>query len=171
MLERVVGDLFHPDWGLDAIGHGCNALGMMGAGIALEIKRRFPEAYRVYARECREGTPTLGSFTWARNPIWVVGHVYNIITQPALGACASSEAITKGVKAVIIDAATRGIQRLGLPLLGAGIGGLRQEESEQAIELGYSQALDNRGWRPHTSQMALVLFTEFYPNVGRPHLE
>lgn len=30
------------------IAHGCNALGIMGAGFALHVKKRYPEAYKQY---------------------------------------------------------------------------------------------------------------------------
>ena len=41
-IEFISGDLLNPIKE-DAIAHGCNCLGTMGAGIAKEIKNRWPE--------------------------------------------------------------------------------------------------------------------------------
>lgn len=35
--------------------HGCNCQGVMGSGVALEVKNRFPSAYEEYLRFCNNG--------------------------------------------------------------------------------------------------------------------
>jgi O-acetyl-ADP-ribose deacetylase (regulator of RNase III) len=49
MIEERFGNALDVPEGI--IVHGCNCQGVMGSGIAAEVKRRFPEAFRVY-REC-----------------------------------------------------------------------------------------------------------------------
>ena len=52
----------------DVIVHGCNCQGVMGSGIAKEIKDRFPEAYQVYRQEFNRlayETDFLGNYTFA----------------------------------------------------------------------------------------------------------
>ena len=37
------------------MGNAVNCVGVMGKGIALEFKRRYPEMYNEYRRLCKEG--------------------------------------------------------------------------------------------------------------------
>jgi len=54
MIERVNGDVLAVEKGI--IVHGCNCLGVMGSGIALSVKNRYPKAYEVYkAQEKADG--------------------------------------------------------------------------------------------------------------------
>lgn len=46
MLKVVTGNLLNEDKGI--LVHGVNCQGKMGAGIALEVKRRYPQVYRSY---------------------------------------------------------------------------------------------------------------------------
>lgn len=50
MIKFVKGDIFLSD--CEAIGHGCNCEGYMGAGIALSIRQRFNKAYQLYKKAC-----------------------------------------------------------------------------------------------------------------------
>jgi O-acetyl-ADP-ribose deacetylase (regulator of RNase III) len=116
----VTGDLF--DLGLPAVGHGCNCAGAMGAGIAVEFKRRFPAMYQEYRRRCRQGSFRLGDiFVWDEQPDLVV---YNLATQSVPRPSATLKAIDASVRAALDDAERRGLPRLGVPRIGAGLGGL-----------------------------------------------
>jgi O-acetyl-ADP-ribose deacetylase (regulator of RNase III) len=125
---EVTGDLFAQ--GLPAIGHGCNCVGSMGAGIAAEFGRRWPEMYAAYRARCEAGTFRPGGFF-----AWDAGDVvvYNLATQPSPGPSARVEAIGASVGAALADAASRGIARLGVPRLGAGIGGLAWPDVERVL--------------------------------------
>lgn len=64
------------------IAHGCNALGIMGAGVAKQIKQTYPKAFEVYhQKHAREGL-VLGEVV-----PWVSADriVLNMITQQAFG--------------------------------------------------------------------------------------
>jgi len=49
----------------DVIVHGCNCLNVMGAGIALSISQRYPQAFEADYRTVREDYNKLGNFTYA----------------------------------------------------------------------------------------------------------
>ena len=51
MLKVVTGNLLNEDRGI--LVHGVNCQGKMGAGIALEVKRRYPKAYHSYLDRCK----------------------------------------------------------------------------------------------------------------------
>lgn len=49
MIKTVKGNVLDVERGI--IVHSCNAQGVMGSGIALEVKNRFPEAYYAYKHD------------------------------------------------------------------------------------------------------------------------
>lgn len=118
-FTMVTGDLFQ--LGLPAIGHGCNCVGAMGAGIAVEFRRRFPDMYEQYRELCAKGDFQLGDiFVWEAPGVVV----YNLATQPIPQPSATLDAIDTSIRAALADAASRGLPRLGVPRIGAGLGGL-----------------------------------------------
>jgi O-acetyl-ADP-ribose deacetylase (regulator of RNase III) len=50
--------------------------------------------------------------------------IYNLATQPVPRPSATLDAIGTSVRAALADAGHRGLPRLGLPRIGAGLGGL-----------------------------------------------
>lgn len=65
VVEYVSGDLFETQ--CQTIGHGVNCRGRMGAGVAVEFRRRFPEMYQEYRRRCHAGELSPGEiFLWER---------------------------------------------------------------------------------------------------------
>lgn len=64
------------------IAHGCNALGIMGAGVAKQIKQTYPEAFRVYHHKHGKDGLVLGEVIPWVGPGRVV---LNMITQEGIG--------------------------------------------------------------------------------------
>lgn len=127
-VEYRVGNLF--DLRLPAIGHGVNCKGAMGAGIALQMSIRFPDMHKAYRKECHAGNLRPGGiFVWGRNPV-----VYNMATQLWPGANAKLEHIQSSLELVLEDALTYNIPEVGIPRIGAGIGGLTWNEVRSTIE-------------------------------------
>lgn len=50
MLRLKTGDVTTPTYGI--IGHGVNCQGVMGSGVALAIRNKFPKAYEEYLKFC-----------------------------------------------------------------------------------------------------------------------
>jgi len=68
VIKYVKGDLFDyfEDGSCDAIAHCCNCQGVMGSGIALSIKNKYPDAYKAYkAYEKSDGVLRLGTISVA----------------------------------------------------------------------------------------------------------
>jgi O-acetyl-ADP-ribose deacetylase (regulator of RNase III) len=119
-LELVKGDLFATD-GLRAYAHGCNCAGGMGAGIAIEFKRRWPRMFDEYAARCTDGRFGLGDvFAWSEGD----ATVYNLGTQLHWRKKAQLSALAKALRKMVEMAPLAGIARIGLPRIGAGLGGL-----------------------------------------------
>lgn len=125
---EVTGDLF--ELGLPAVGHGCNGRGGMGGGIAKDFRLRYPAMYEEYADRCARGAFPLGGFFRYEAPEF---DVYNLGTQVQPGAHADLAAISTSVAAALTDVADRRLGRLGLPRIGAGIGGLAWDDVAQTL--------------------------------------
>lgn len=116
---EVTGDLFRLD--LPALGHGCNCQGFMGAGIASTFRRRWPGMFNRYRELCIMGLFRPGDvFPWDAAGV----RIYNLATQDQPGPDATLGAIGTSVEAMLADADAAGIPQVGIPRIGAGIGGL-----------------------------------------------
>lgn len=105
----------------DVAVHGCNCQHIMGAGIAKQIRERWPEAYDIDEVAFRHGRRLLGSTsdTMARrrnHTFWIV----NAYTQPRPGPCVDYAAIAT---AFLDVKENHGERRIAYPKIGAGLGG------------------------------------------------
>lgn len=58
MIKILDGNLF--DCNADIICHQCNCQGVMGTGVALEVKRRYPNVFADYKKDYENGKLKLG---------------------------------------------------------------------------------------------------------------
>ena len=128
-LTHVRGDLFR--LGFSALGHGCNTSGSMAGGIAVHFRALDERMYREYRRRCLDGTFRLGDvLPWQLDDGQVV---YNLATQRRGGPDARLDAIATSVGAMLTDAGQRGLDRVGVPRIGSGIGGLAVEAVDDVL--------------------------------------
>jgi O-acetyl-ADP-ribose deacetylase (regulator of RNase III) len=114
------GDLFATE-GLVAYAHGCNCAGAMGAGIAIEFKRRWPRMYEEYVVRCTDRRFGLGDvFVWSEDG----ATIYNLGTQEHWRKKSQLPALAKSLGTMVELASHAGIERVGLPRIGTGLGGL-----------------------------------------------
>jgi O-acetyl-ADP-ribose deacetylase (regulator of RNase III) len=114
------GDLFRHA-GLSAYAHGCNCAGAMGKGIAVEFRTRFPRMYSEYKQRCADGRFRLGDvFTWHEAGTTV----FNLGTQKTWRSKADLGAIKTATREMVRIAEESTIERIGLPRIGGGLGGL-----------------------------------------------
>lgn len=130
-LTQVSGDLLDPAWGFDAIGHGVNLHGIMGAGIAKTISARWPGVMGPYRTACRNGGLELGGWQHYKDPSGAV--VYNLASQDQPGRNARLSAVRTSVEGAVTDCENRGYETLGLPQIGCGIGGLEWNDVRDVL--------------------------------------
>jgi len=125
------------------IAHGCNAQGAFGSGVAGAIAKRWPQARDVYIEEHKRIPFKLGDVEFVRltpkesgrpeTTIWIA----HCITQERFGSdgkrYASPEAIGVALS-VVRNLARRDlmIDRIALPRIGCGLGGLDWEKDQIA---------------------------------------
>ena len=128
-VTEKFGDLF--DAPQPALAHGCNCTGGMGAGIAVEFRRRWPDMYDEYRARCLAGVFIPGDvFTWDAAD----RTVFNLGTQLTPQTPATLEAIGVSVGKMIDAAIWRGMHEIAIPRIGAGLGGLDWPDVKHAIE-------------------------------------
>ncbi|MFP2956980.1 macro domain-containing protein [Myxococcus sp. 1LA] len=144
----VSGDLLRQT-GLHALAHGCNCAGAMGKGIAVEFRARFPEMYEEYKKRCTAGRFNLGDvFTWTEADVTV----FNLGTQKTWRTKADLQAIERALSSMVEQGEGLGIGRIGLPRIGAGLGGLPWEPIRDLL-LRIGEA----------TRVTLIVFEEYVP--------
>jgi O-acetyl-ADP-ribose deacetylase (regulator of RNase III) len=102
-----------------------NCDGFMGKGLALEIKRRFPLAFRKYKDLCKSGAMSIGSLQLVKSePLWVL----NFPTKDHWRGKSKINDIEAGLKEFKATYKRRGITSIAFPPLGCGSGGLNWNE-------------------------------------------
>lgn len=149
-FEIVKGDLFDPSFKFDALAQGVNTYGIMGAGIATQFAERFPDMYADYQKFCVRHGMTLAGLMHVYTPSWTGdlstnedNHpvltmspgttIYNLFTQIAPGrGNANMELLHKSLILLRQDAESL-VDRVGLPWIGCGIGGLDKHNVEHVM--------------------------------------
>ncbi|MCC6612395.1 MAG: macro domain-containing protein [Anaerolineae bacterium] len=116
----VSGDLFQSQ--AQTLTNAVNCAGVMGKGIALEFKRRFPAMVEDYVRRCemneiRLGVPYVYSST---DHPWIL----NFPTKQHWRSKSKLDAIVAGLDYLTQHYQTWGVSSLAVPALGCGLGQL-----------------------------------------------
>ena len=98
-----------------------NVVGVMGAGIALEFKNRYPDMYKDYYHRCMREEFKIGE-------PYLYGGVYNFPTKKHWKSGSSLSYIDKGLEYFVNTYKGLGIDSIAFPKLGCGRGGLEWED-------------------------------------------
>lgn len=103
-----------------------NCVGVMGAGIALEYRLRYPAMYSRYVTLCKEQKIDIGLlWIFKSSDKWVL----NFPTKKHWKAPSEESFLHTGLKKFIQTYRERGITSIAFPLLGADRGGIAQSKS------------------------------------------
>lgn len=117
--------------------HGCNAQGVMGSGVALAIKNKYPSAYSAYKASEQYGGMTLGRCSYSIQDDGKV--VINAITQQFYGRnphikYVSYEAVAEAFNMINMFCEERGYKEVAIPKIGAGLANGDWDVIENIIE-------------------------------------
>lgn len=128
-VEMRIGDVFAAD-DADAFAHGCNCAGAMGAGIAVQFKRRWPRMYDEYRSLCAAGSFRPGDvFLWRGDG----ATIFNLGTQATWRVGATEAAVRTSLERMARMADEFGVGRIAMPRVGAGLGGLPWPSVESIV--------------------------------------
>ena len=115
-----------------------NTVGVMGKGVALEFKKRFPEMYRLYREHCKSGRLRVGNLWLYRTPgRWVL----NFPTKVHWKAPSQPGYIRAGLEKLVATYRDRGIDSISFPLLGCGNGRLNFDTQVRPLMEQYLRTL------------------------------
>ena len=120
MVEVAIGDVLESK--AQTLVNTVNCVGIMGKGIALAFKKRFPDMYEDYVRRCRSGEVMLGQpYLYRRKAEpWIL----NFPTKEHWRSVASLDAMIRGMRYLLEHYTQWGITSLAVPPLGCGEGQL-----------------------------------------------
>ncbi|MPZ79526.1 MAG: hypothetical protein GEV28_03640 [Actinophytocola sp.] len=132
MITEGAGDLLAAD--TEALVNTVNCVGVMGKGIALQFKRKYPDNFSAYAAACKAGQVRLGKmFVYELSSSTGPRYVINFPTKQHWRAKSRIRDIESGLDDLIETIRSLGIHSIAIPPLGAGNGGLPWPEVEEVI--------------------------------------
>jgi O-acetyl-ADP-ribose deacetylase (regulator of RNase III) len=120
VIQAIVGDIF--DSNAQTLVNAVNCAGVMGKGIALEFRKRFPSMYEDYVERCARKQVRLGQpYVYLRpSP----PHIVNFPTKSHWRSVSRLEDILAGLEDMRQRYQEWGITSLAVPALGCGEGRL-----------------------------------------------
>lgn len=133
MIKYVSGDIFQSK--CEAIVNPVNCIGVMGAGLALAFKERYPENFDAYKKACETKELHLSKsfffeLTSPENPKWII----NFPTKQDWRNPSKIAWIRFGLLRLAKELVSRNIKSIAIPKLGCGKGGLEWDEVRPILE-------------------------------------
>ncbi|WP_318516780.1 macro domain-containing protein [Photobacterium leiognathi] len=130
MIKHVTGNIFDSE--RHTIVNAVNCVGVMGAGIALEYRLRYPDMFEKYQSFCENNLLDIGKL-WIYKPEngpWIL----NFPTKKHWKYPTKEEYLRKGLSKFLSEYKEKGIQSIAFPLLGADKGGLGKDKSMTLLQ-------------------------------------
>lgn len=145
-IEYKIGDMFEEP--TEAIVNTVNCVGVMGKGVALEFKRRWPDNFKAYKRLCDDVKLSPGRmFVFDSKDFLDQGnhrYLINFPTKQHWRSRSKIEYVKDGLVDFIKQVREIGIKSVAVPPLGCGNGGLDWADVRPLIEEAVAQLPDVR---------------------------
>ena len=133
MIHFRTGDILAAD--VEALVNTVNCVGVMGRGIALQFKKRFPENFRAYAKACEQGEMRPGRmFVFETRRLTNPRFIINFPTKRHWRGNSRLDDIEAGLSDLTRRIRERGVRSVAIPPLGSGLGGLDWTAVRRRIE-------------------------------------
>ena len=132
-MKYTRGNILRAD--AQAIVNTVNTAGVMGKGIALQFKERYPANFKEYARQCRMGLVQIGKMLVTKD-ISLDGEtiIINFPTKTDWFKKSQYSYIEEGLEDLVRVIEENNIKSIAIPPLGCGNGGLRWEKVKALME-------------------------------------
>lgn len=139
MIEFLRGNLVEAD--AEALVNTVNTVGVMGKGIALQFKKKFPENFRVYEHACKKDEVQIGKmFTVPSGKLTNPRYIINFPTKRNWREKSRVEYVREGLEDLLCEIERLDIRSIAVPPLGCGNGGLDWEiEVRPLIEAAFAR--------------------------------
>jgi len=132
-MKFTQGDIFTAN--TEAIVNTVNCVGVMGRGIALQFKKRFPENFKEYESACsREEVVPGKMFVYETGALFNPRIIINFPTKRHWRGESKIEDIENGLIDLVRIIQEKNIKSIALPPLGCGLGGLNWSDVKMLIQ-------------------------------------
>lgn len=132
-LRFVLGDILDAD--VEAFVNTVNTAGVMGKGVALQLKRAYPENFKAYKRVCDRKELKPGEvFVWRREGLGNPRFIFNVATKKHWRQDSRMEYVEDGLANLHRLIVEHEIRSIAIPPLGAGSGNLPWPEVKRRME-------------------------------------
>jgi O-acetyl-ADP-ribose deacetylase (regulator of RNase III) len=122
-IQYQKGDIFEAQ--AQVIVNTVNCQGVMGKGLALAFKQKYPDMFKVYQQECKTGKLGIGRPTlYQGSTPWIL----NFPTKDSWRADSKLEYLEKGLEFLVARYKNAGIKSIAFPKLGAQNGKLSWDD-------------------------------------------
>lgn len=129
MIQYVIGDIFESP--AETIVNPVNCVGVMGAGLALGFRKRYPDMFKRYQLACDKGKLRPGVLMYYQ----AHGHkVINFPTKDDWRNKSEIEWIESGLRNFVKNYEKRGVRSVAFPPLGCGLGGLKWRDVDALFQ-------------------------------------
>lgn len=124
-------DIFNAN--TEAVVNTVNCVGVMGKGIALQFREKYPENYKLYKNACDAGKVAVGKMFVTRNGLLKPNYIVNFPTKKHWRGKSELEYIESGLIDLKRILKEYKIKSIAIPPLGSGNGGLNWIEVKNLI--------------------------------------
>ena len=127
----------------EALVNTVNTVGVMGKGIAIQFKERFPMNFKIYANACKKGDMQVGKMLVVKeNTLDGEKLIINFPTKKEWFRMSQYSYIEDGLKDLVNVIEEYNIKSIAIPPLGCGNGGLKWEKVKPLMDK-YLSKLNN----------------------------
>lgn len=132
------------DTNAEALVNSVNCVGVMGRGVALAFKEKYPDNFKQYEKACKDGLVQTGKmFVYETKNIFNPKYIINFPTKVHWRGNSKIEYIKDGLQDLINVVEEYKIQSIAIPPLGCGLGGLNWQEVKLLIEQSFKKLHNN----------------------------
>lgn len=137
-VKITSGDLLRAD--TEAIVNTVNCVGVMGKGIALQFKQKWPDNFRAYEKACKRSEVQPGHmFIYDSGGLVNPSFIINFPTKRHWRGKSRLEDITDGLTDLTAQIEKLKIKSVAIPPLGCGNGGLEWDEVSKLIQEAFER--------------------------------
>lgn len=118
----------------EALVNSVNTVGVMGKGVALQFKKKFPANFKEYERACKRGEVEVGKmFTVEVDSLTNPRYIINFPTKKHWRGRSRLEYVEQGLDALVSEIRRLNLRSIAIPPLGCGNGGLSWEREVRPL--------------------------------------
>jgi len=166
-MKYLTGNLMEAD--TQALVNTVNTVGVMGKGIALQFKERFPLNFKIYADACKKGEMKIGKMLVVKeNNLNGEIIIINFPTKTEWFKKSQYDYIEEGLKDLVRVIVDYKIQSIAIPPLGCGNGGLNWNKVKSLMDkyLGQLSIIDINIFEPNDAVKEILQKEKQKKDVG-----